>query len=226
MHAQGFVHRGDARFIVACLHDVCWYNYFKRSPYLICPCYRPQTRKHFSAEGEKIILLRSGRFRCVILRCTQSQGISAPIAGITAEHNSTAAQAGTNTFRAPETYQMSTGLVTCTADVFSFAMIMYILRLGLRLWCTPKNEAGEMKQPDEGTFKARGLIAHVPCNRPPVWEDELELQANWTTSAVVVRQIGFKVWDTTNNLWKRETAPLVFQPQYPSAYDKKYVELM
>ena len=51
-----------------------------------------------------------------------------------------------------------------SADVYSFAIIMYILRYGFRLWTLPY-PVGQIIE----KFKERGLIAEFnKCNRPPL----------------------------------------------------------
>ncbi len=147
-------------------------------------------------------------------------------------------ESGTEGFSAPESYDDITR--EKSADVYSFAIIMYILRYGLRLWTLP-HPNGQSQQ-----YQERGLTARFDkCNRPPLSDAMVfreapcfgigaeaapELRKAFSKSSVFKKITHVPknnlAWSPEENMWKStgSTGPLTPWHAIPSV--ESYVKLM
>ena len=150
---------------------------------------------------------------------------------------------GTITFRAPEVEyfsyletkrQQETTVPTLTTkvDVYAFAMIMYILLYGNRLW----HLGGERSK--------RGLVADKKCNRPPLGDrtvlgDEAprfsspETIENWKNGGLCdnfaptrCSPCMYKAWNGQTNEWEAGTTATASSVEYMTPHTEDYINLM
>jgi hypothetical protein len=135
-----------------------------------------------------------------------------------------------------------------SADVYSFAIIMYILRYGLRLWYLPPHPIG---QSIKDQYKERGLTAQYnKCNRPPLSDAMVfrdaplfrngaeaapELRKSFSKSGPLLGSVkkppshvpqNNLAWNPVRNVWERtdNEGPLTEWHASPSV--ESYVKLM
>ncbi len=147
-------------------------------------------------------------------------------------------ETGTDGYMAPESYDHIPR--EPSADVYSFAIIMYILRYGYRLWTLPH---GEREQERDTAYKERGLTAKTnKCNRPPLSDAMVfrdapvfrigaeaapELRKSFIKSSGTRHtQNNHLKWNPERNVWEHTDNKGPLTPWYASPSVKSYVELM
>jgi hypothetical protein len=139
---------------------------------------------------------------------------------------------------APESYDDI--LREPSADVYSFAIIMYILRYGFRLWTLPY----PVGQAIETIYQERGLSSEInKCNRPPLSdtmvfreapvfrigaEAALELRKAFSKNSLTKKHSPLSsnlAWNPEKNVWERNgDAGLPTRHAVPSV--ESYLALM
>ena len=159
---------------------------------------------------------------------------------------------GTITFRAPEVEYFSylerngqettVPTLTTKVDVYAFAMIMYILLYGNRLWHLGLGGL-EVKEIKEVRSK-RGLVADKKCNRPPLGDrtvlgDEAprfsspETIENWKNGGrfdnfapTRCSPCMYKAWNGQTNEWADTRTDTASPVQYMTPHTELYINLM
>ena len=154
---------------------------------------------------------------------------------------------GTLTFRAPEVeyfeyldtnsngHKPTVPTLTPQVDMYAFAMIMYILLYGNRLWCLGSTKTQLSK---------RGLVADKKCNRPPLGDptvlgDEAprfsspETIENWKISSALENyamkrddRCQYKAWNGQTNEWEADTTATASSVDYMTPHTESYIKLM
>ncbi len=148
---------------------------------------------------------------------------------------------GTDTFRAPEVelYNRNPGTtvptLTSKVDVYAFAMIMYILLYGNRLWHLGPGTRTQRSR--------RGLIADKKCNRPPLGDSTVlgrktpvftphETIENWKIGGLSDNFVPtrcsrkYKAWNENENAWVDTTTDTAPSVEYMTPHTKRYIKLM
>jgi hypothetical protein len=160
---------------------------------------------------------------------------------------------GTDTFRAPEAelYNQlkirnaigtTAPTLTSKVDVYAFAMIMYILLYGNRLWHLGLEGLTD-KQIKEVRSK-RGLVADKKCNRPPLGDRTVlgdkaprfsspETIENWKISSALENyamkrddRCQYKAWNGQTNEWEADTTATASSVDYMTPHTEDYIKLM
>ena len=161
---------------------------------------------------------------------------------------------GTDTFRAPEAelynqlkirnhFGTTAPTLTSKVDMYAFAMIMYILLYGNRLWHVGPLEGSTDKQIKEVRSK-RGLVADKKCNRPPLGDrtvlgDEAprfsspETIENWKNGGPCdnfaptrCSPCMYKAWNGQTNEWEAGTTATASSVEYMTPHTEDYINLM
>jgi hypothetical protein len=151
---------------------------------------------------------------------------------------------GTFTFRAPEVeyfeyldtngHKPTVPTLTPQVDMYAFAMIMYILLYGNRLWCLGSTKTQLSK---------RGLVADKKCNRPPLGDPTVlggeapdfsprETIENWKISSALENyamkrddRCQYKAWN--GHEWVADpTATASTSVDYKTPHTEDYIKLM